>query len=502
MKASANVQGLKSLVEAIHPQLPLTSKESNRLLTALTSSFRKHLDEVHQPKAIERGKHITSNASLSAPKVNHNPIHSSATLADKHLASVLTNPLLATGPHAVRTPEQEYASAKLELQMNPSKDPITLLEEYQDRCAATVAIARLCLEVFRYSIESLPEAAQQNAIADTAAGRRVLLWLCLTESFEEHAFVDDKHFIKLLVELLIREGHDKYIWDLLELDQTLATDGPLRSLNSSKDKTKHHVCHWKGRLLAAMVEFHVSEAGRKTKDFNKALDTLFKGGERILQSTDHTKWLPLKQAQTIFERALWKDSRRGGPSIDPHRLERYIEHIKSAEQDDISKTRLLYRCATLWLVHPTQPSPKAALLFFRNVERNMGPNSDPIWRRAARSFASPLTWKTMLHFYWAAIRTISLLKLHERNKDADWLESLIRQTYPRHAQEKLELDCVECMRIYRDREHDSSTQRDVDATAGPARVPLPRIIRMNGLIPRNPASQGRHDGIRWTADYI
>ncbi|KAF2767179.1 hypothetical protein EJ03DRAFT_384220 [Teratosphaeria nubilosa] len=281
------------------PAAATQSKESHRLLTALTGSFRKHLDEVHPPKAVEHGKHITSNESLSAPRVNRNPTHSSATLADKHLASVLTNPLLARGPHVVKTPEQEYASAKVELHSNPSRDPVTLLEEYQDRGAATIAIARLCMEVFRDSIKPLPEDAQRKDVAKTAAGRRVLLWLWQTERFKEHAFVEDEQFLELLVEFLMREGHEKYIWDWLELDQTLAADGPLPPTYASEAitlKRKHHAYRWKGRLLAAMVDFHVSEAGSKPRNFNKALDTFIKAGERKTESIDHMKWLPLGQA--------------------------------------------------------------------------------------------------------------------------------------------------------------------------------------------------------------
>jgi DNA-directed RNA polymerase subunit RPC12/RpoP len=176
MRASSVVQGFKSLAAAIHPQLPLSPKESSRLLTALTSSFRKHLDEVHPPKAIEEGgKHgkPIPQPGVGSAKISKHAMHSSAALADKHLASVLTNPLLAKGPGSVKSPDQEYASAKVELQKNPAKDPISLLEEYQERGVATVPIARLCLKACERSLEGLSAEARKKELEEVQPGRRV-----------------------------------------------------------------------------------------------------------------------------------------------------------------------------------------------------------------------------------------------------------------------------------------------------------------------------------------
>ena len=200
MKGSAVLQGLKAWASKLHPQLPLSQKESHRLLTALTGSFRQHLDEVHPPKATEHGTQTLGHGGVS--KTSTHAMHSSAILADKHLASVLMNPLLAKNT-GVKKADQDFANAQLELQKNPAKDPISLLEEYHDRGAATVPIARLCLEVFQNSLNGLSDELTIKAIKVTEPGKRVLLWLWKSEQHKHVAFVDDLVFLRLLVPLLM-----------------------------------------------------------------------------------------------------------------------------------------------------------------------------------------------------------------------------------------------------------------------------------------------------------
>ena len=117
------MQSLKSLVSKLHPQLPLSPKESQRLLTALTSSFRKQLDEAHPRQA--QDEDVRPKLDRMGPvNPGYHGLHtSSVSFADKHLASVLTNPLLAKTA-ADEKPGVAYEKAKLELEQNPDKDPI------------------------------------------------------------------------------------------------------------------------------------------------------------------------------------------------------------------------------------------------------------------------------------------------------------------------------------------------------------------------------------------
>ena len=201
MKGSAVAQGLKAWASKLPPQLPLSQRDSYRLLTALTGSFRQHLDEVHPPKASDHVGQKPGNVGGSRPSTH--ALHSSAAnLADKHLASVLMNPLLSKSI-GVKQADQDFAKAQVELQKSHANDPISLLEVYHDRGAATVPIARLCLEVFLKSVSGLSDEARLKIIKDIEPGRRVLLWLWRSEQYKLDAYVDDKLFLQMLVPLLM-----------------------------------------------------------------------------------------------------------------------------------------------------------------------------------------------------------------------------------------------------------------------------------------------------------
>ena len=217
MKGSAVVQGLKSLASKLHPQLPLSPKESSRLLTALTSSFRQQLDAAH-PRPVSDEKDRPKLEDGATPKTGNHGLHSSsAALADKHLASVLTNPLL-TRRDGAKKPTLDYTTAKIDLQKNPAKDPISLLEDFSDKGAATIPIAVLCLETFQKLLDNLDADKRRNQIVQTEAGKRTLLWLWKSKLYETDAFVDDKRLVEVMVPIVIEEGFENYLWEWLKLD--------------------------------------------------------------------------------------------------------------------------------------------------------------------------------------------------------------------------------------------------------------------------------------------
>ncbi|TKA71322.1 hypothetical protein B0A55_07135 [Friedmanniomyces simplex] len=215
MKGSAVFRSLKAWASKLHHQLPLSPKESQRLLTALTGSFRRHLDEVH-PRAAADGKPKLGLGEIS--QISPRAIHSSAASADNHLASILTNPLLTKDRGSVSEADEDFANAKVELQTNAAKDPVLLLEEYNAKGAATLPIVRLCLQSFEESLVGLSVDKQREAVAETEPGRRTLLCLWRSGLHETKAFATGVEFLDLLSSALMREGLDNYLWEWLELD--------------------------------------------------------------------------------------------------------------------------------------------------------------------------------------------------------------------------------------------------------------------------------------------
>ena len=129
MKRSAVALGFRSLTANLHPRVPLSVKESQKLLTVINSSFRKHLDEVHpwsgESPTEQRGVDGSHQSSSTSQQSNS----SSSALADRHLSSVLTSPLFA------KSDESHGRISKLELfkrelSSDTDRDPVVLLHQY------------------------------------------------------------------------------------------------------------------------------------------------------------------------------------------------------------------------------------------------------------------------------------------------------------------------------------------------------------------------------------
>ena len=170
MKASAVAQSFKALASKINNQAPLGPKESNRLLTALTSSFRKHLDEVHPSKPHDDGKRPT--ADVASQNTDRHCIHSSAVLAEKHIASLLTNPLLVKNAKPVQEVKPDVNAQKAAIELEDGANPFDLLESYHAKGRATIEVAVCVMRHFRLSIKGLSYEVVRGRY-DEAGARRV-----------------------------------------------------------------------------------------------------------------------------------------------------------------------------------------------------------------------------------------------------------------------------------------------------------------------------------------
>ena len=94
MQSTVGQRALSTLAKKLHPQLPLTPRESQQLLSLLTTSFRTHLDREHPVEA------QTPNARKAVSNEDREALHttSSAALASQHIDAVLSNPLFAVKP--------------------------------------------------------------------------------------------------------------------------------------------------------------------------------------------------------------------------------------------------------------------------------------------------------------------------------------------------------------------------------------------------------------------
>lgn len=398
MKTSA-VQAFKSIASRIHPQLPLSEKESQRLLNALTSSFRQQLDQEH-PDPVSRRKSI--DTPRSSPATNNHPtgpvLHSSSTSTDLHLASILTNPLFGR-PTSV----SDVAVSQLKTK---SKHPISLFEEYVSKGIATIEVAHLCLNAFRKSLSGVPATDARDQTERIAAGARVLRWLWSSGTVHKQAFTQDPKFLDTLAYFLIAEGREGALWELM-LTPNHASDSSL----PAKDARKLN-----GMLLCSIVKTHLSDLRASA---TAALTAFFQAAETNEKASAVSAFpqIPLFPAGSYLTRALVN----AGPEASSSQslVPLYDRFVESCPLwDKATQERALYRVANLKLHHPVSPSARDALYFIRLVKQS-----------PAHPFLSPTTKAQKTDVFNFFFDTVRLLHKQGSQDDAAWVMEFMQHKF-------------------------------------------------------------------------
>ena len=271
MKASAVAQSFKALASKINNQAPLGPKESNRLLTALTSSFRKHLDEVHPSKPHDDGKRPA--VGVTSQNTDRHDIHSSAVLAEKHMASLLTNPLLVKNAKPVQEVKPDVNAQKAAIELENGANPFDLLESYHAKGRATIEVAVCVMRHFRLSIKGLSYEDQIQRVQSEQAGSRVLSWLWNSKTMHSKAYVDNNQMQDGLVWLLMFEGHEEALWQWL--NSGLELPQPTKLVVKGRSAV-HGSSMWKSRILYAMVMTKLGGPNREARSADAALGIYFR----------------------------------------------------------------------------------------------------------------------------------------------------------------------------------------------------------------------------------
>ena len=427
MRGSGVVQSLKSLAAKLHPQLPLSPKESQRLLTALTSSFRQKLDEAHPPRAqdedarpkLDQGRGLNSG---------HHALHtSSVAFADKHLATVLTNPLLAKSDGA-KKPALSLETAKRELQQNPDRDPISILEEYQEKGAATIPIANFCLRAFIDSLVELSVESRQEKLTNTDAGRRTLQWLWTSKLFETDEFADNRALMGAIVTMTLAENRERFLWSWLRLDQRHNPKQP--AFGKPRKASRTHLYRWKDFMLRLLILSKYDNASPAS--LNDVLDAWFKAVDLKLDVAKEstTNFIPLgSSVSAINDRIL--NSKDRCKEWDVKRYDRYLETVHLGEDSPTSIWPNYYK-AQLWLAHPKNPSPLPMFEILKaSFEAEVPSEMARIWSSLTGDRRSyPKGQKIRLSKYFLLIETAKQLKDRGHTEELDWLVSQIVSAFP------------------------------------------------------------------------
>jgi len=325
---------LKSFFPPITQPLPLNASESQRLLNALTTSFRARLDEEHgfsdALPARPAVRYLPSAADPAPPLTAHKAAaHGRPT--DQHLQSILNNPLFKQNETTI-----------------PAMQPNEVFERAVAKGLMTVTRARGFLLTVLTRINKSSEISVSSAMRDSGAGLLVVQWLRASGQERQLSFADDPAFMNILVQFMVAEGLEELAleWFRMLVERhrgvtDIKSSAPmvLRSLVLSKAKSTGHA--------------------------SGAYDI-------ICKAEDYVKEDPLLLQCLV---PAWLRTARGTTKNGVHTPNpaSAMSFERFADLGNRLPQRHLYLKmdrAHLDLYHPTNPSPTRALAFLRG---------DPVW---------------------------------------------------------------------------------------------------------------------------
>lgn len=222
--------GWKTFVSKIHPPLPMTPQESQRLLALLNTSFKQQLDQ-HRPSNLQE------HAGL-------------------HLHLILTDPLFAAGS---RSSHEAKALPILRGRGDKStgliqefvKRPMDILKERISAGTATFQIAKLCLQAETRNCLPSSSATVGDAMRSSNTTSIILDWLWASNAETLGTLLEHSDFFRLLLAFLVADKRHDRIWSWLQILQSNLDTVPTRY-------SRYSIIRTYNRLLVAFIKSELS----------------------------------------------------------------------------------------------------------------------------------------------------------------------------------------------------------------------------------------------------
>ena len=359
----------------IHQPLPLNPRESKQLLQILTTSFRQQLD-------LEHGSPTESDSKpRRLPKQNGRlDSRSEAGPTDRHLQSILTNPLFSHIPNG-----------KIAL----GRGPMDIFDEAVAKGYMTLEHAGSCLYAEKQRIMRSSTSPIRAGMMESGAGRRVLKWLIASGACNDNAFLKTKtgngSFGRLLMEYMVSENLQEAAWTWIE-----------RAFESLSDATTD--AKDIARPLLQLVQAEAKRGG----SLDAAFGTMAKAARLLEGIPEYQMKIALRPAIRFLYHDLYNHHDQGSRSqaVSPSNFESFLGLVRLIPGD--------YCSAKLRLLHPTRPAAEHALYVLRNEVFN------PAAKHVSTSAAISL-----------GLQTANFLLENDKLKDATWLLEMLRSRYPK-----------------------------------------------------------------------
>ncbi|KAF2280077.1 uncharacterized protein EI97DRAFT_110136 [Westerdykella ornata] len=346
MQSAASRRALSYLASKLHPQLPLSPRESAQLLAILTTSFRAHLDRAHplvppegtpEDNEARRQHHAGSRNSISS----HGD--SSHLAAREHIQSILTNPLFAVNPQR-RSSERTKTDAQSVL-----RDPLGWFLDQVALGLADLPKAAMCLQM----LHKMPRDATRTDSSCRASDSprpafHIAQWLQSSGMDRSPEFLcyDVNRLLRPLVGRLLGEGEIAIVWGWL-------TRHPRQRVEET-GLEEEKVRAFRRSLLSTMV----TAESTISQYIDEALSIFLRAGK---MRSNHEALLDRKTLQPagflLVNRILKHPSTVKSPEV-------YEEFLRYVPKWTTSQSRSVQ--GALWLYHPHSATPGPAIAYIKD----------------------------------------------------------------------------------------------------------------------------------------
>ena len=386
MKSSL-VLNLRHLASKIHPPLPLSHKDSQKLLSLLNASFREHLDQKH-------GQGAWSNTLAT----------------NKHFHSILANPLFNLPRQLDHQQDDKKHQKQLDAFASSSQAvPSSVVEPMEDfryhvaAGTATLELAKKCLAFLKRRLTVSTNADVFAAEAPPKPGSLILNWLWSSGMAQNMEFLYDRAFISLLIPFLVVEVQARHAWKWF--------------LRHYSEVENHKFTRSRGHLFGDVIRmqaFLLKTLLDSEIRYGSGLDGALKCFVEVTGQTVHWDSQAQRNARRILHPA--------GSSL-VHRL-MDLKSNRSLDRQLFEKllhtVHLWSRCssrdtACLSLVHPDSPNPYPALTYIRTSMLDL-----------TQAYTLHVNQKAI----FMCLKTAELLIRQGEKAEADWLLQFMQERFP------------------------------------------------------------------------
>ncbi|KAK4110249.1 hypothetical protein N656DRAFT_800150 [Canariomyces notabilis] len=335
-KAKASL--FKSVLPTIHHPLPLTERQSDRLLNLINTSFRKQLDKEHgflpkAPRVVNQLPNTSSSPEASAP-ANHVPSRP----VDRHVHAVLNNPLFTRST----TVEQGSDPRRL-CDAHKAVFEEAVMRGLMNIPRAYGFLKNILLILKDSTTSTTLKPTEHYGMKDTGVGLLVVRWLWASGLERSLDFLRYKGFTEKLTRFMVCEDLEDLIWVWIDrLIKAECDRGPQDSgypLHSAE-------------LLKLLVIAKMSSGS--DVQLAKGYAAVLKGESLYKENSSSTSglmpaWVRVA-TETTSATNVWQEK----PPVD------LFEKFVWANREDKTVKADRIR-AHLSLYHPTKPSPDLAV---------------------------------------------------------------------------------------------------------------------------------------------